>query len=213
MRRSSASSAARVIASPTAPLMLPPTNPKSIAAIDQRQLLDRARSIERARLQPGLALGVTDPIGVGLGVEERERVERLEIAAQLLEAARIQQLGQPLGEAKAEVVVALRAHPKVALQALVVHERLAVGAPEPLCRHRSGGRGNVSQPDHLPLANGRRQAFGGSRPATRPVRASTSSRVGAGADSSASSSAASPVCSRRNTTRTVLRPCGSIAPA
>ena len=49
MRRSSASSAARVIDSPTAPPMLPPMNSKSMPATTSRLTVDRAGAVEARR--------------------------------------------------------------------------------------------------------------------------------------------------------------------
>ena len=77
-----------------------------------------------------------------------ERVDRLEVRAELLEAVSVQELAEPLAEAQAEVVVALRAHAEVALEPLVVDERRAGGAAEPLGGHGAAGGGEISQLDH-----------------------------------------------------------------
>ncbi len=68
VRVSSASSAARVIASPTAPLMLPPMNAEVDRGEHDRQAVDRAGAVQRAGLHPGLALRVSDPVRIRLGV-------------------------------------------------------------------------------------------------------------------------------------------------
>ena len=135
-----------------------------------RQTVDRASAVQRARLRLALLLRGRDPLGVGLGVHEGERVHDLQIPAQLLEAALIEQLAEALADAQAEVVVAVRAHAEVAAQALVVHERRAGGAAKPLRGDRAAGCGELSQGD-LPRPNGgRRRACAGTLPAKRSGR-------------------------------------------
>ena len=98
----------------------------------ERLAADRRRAVREPLAVAGLALRLLDPLRVRLGVREAERVERLEVAAQILEAALVQQLLEARRHRDAEVVVALRADAEIALQALVVDERVTGGAPRPL---------------------------------------------------------------------------------
>ena len=140
------------------------------AGHDDRQAVDRARAVQRAGLGLALLLRLRDPLDVGLGVREGERVEDLEVAAQLLEAALVEELAEALADAQPEVVVAVGAHAEVAAQALVVDERRARGAAKPLDHVGAGGCGELSQGD-LPRRDvGRRRACGGTRTAMRSAR-------------------------------------------
>src|SRR5207244_689111 len=106
---------------------------------DERVALDRRGPVERARLRLRALLRGGDPLGVGLGIREREHVLDLEVGAQLLEAALVQQLRKAVADLQAEVVVALRADAEVATQALVVDEAVAGRAAQPLRRDLAGG--------------------------------------------------------------------------
>src|SRR5262249_35067261 len=64
-------------------------------------------------------------------IGESQDIYRLDVSAQFRKAAVVQKLCQPLAHRQTKVVVALRADAEVALQALVVHERVAGGALDP----------------------------------------------------------------------------------
>ena len=148
---------------------------------DDRQAVDRAGAVQRAGLGLALLLRLRDPLDVGLGVGEGERVEDLEVAAQLLEAALVEELPEALADAQPEVVVAVGAHAEVAAQALVVDERRARGAAKPLDHVGAAGCGELSQGD-LPRrrrrssACMRRYSCSDASARRRPPRASAPAR-------------------------------------
>ena len=164
VRSLSASSAARVIASPTPLPMLPPMKAKSIAATTTGCPPIVAGPEDGAFAAPGLPLSLDEPLRVRLRVGEGEHVERLEIAAQVDEAALVQQLLESLPDRQAEVVVALGADAEVAPQALVVDERVAGRTLRPLQPRRlpSAGRrsgGKDLEVQSTVLGSGRRKGL------------------------------------------------------
>ena len=193
-RVSSASSAPRVTASPTPLPMLPPMNAKSIAARTTGPAADRARAVDRALAEPGLALRVGEPLRVRLRVGEAEHVERLDLAARApsqLPSSR--SCSSRCRTGQAEVEVALRADAERPLQPLVVDERVAGGALRPLdgglrgrwCRHCQTTASDDQRFGVEPTVLARERAsvsstcsrVGASRPASPKTRATISARM------------------------------------
>ena len=153
MRRSSASSAARVIASPDGAAHAAADEAEVDAGDHERVPVDGARPVERARLRAGLLLGRRDPLGIGLAsprTRARRSARGRRDSSSKLPSSK--SCASALAQAQAEVVVALGADVQVALEPLVVDERLARRAAAPLGRHGAAGCGYLS---HRPAASTR----------------------------------------------------------
>ena len=87
-RRSSAISMARVIFSPTTTPMLPPMNVYSIAATTTSRPSSCPVATITASLRPVASMVVLQPIAIGLGVGELQRVVRGEVREVLLRTRR-----------------------------------------------------------------------------------------------------------------------------
>jgi hypothetical protein len=81
---------------------------------------------ETGRLNRGL-----EPVAIGLGVRELERVVRDEVGEMFLVAAFVKERLQALGGADAEVMGALRADVETDLEILVVDQLRAAGTLDP----------------------------------------------------------------------------------
>ena len=78
--------------------------------------------------EPGLQLGLREPLPVGTEVEELERVGRPDVRRLLVEAAGIGEIRDSLARRHREAVAALRAHAQGHAQLLVAEARVARGA-------------------------------------------------------------------------------------
>ena len=103
----SASSAPRVIFSPTTTPMLPPMKLYSIDAITDGHLIERAGADNDRVVQPGRLDAALESRPVRLGVGELEGIDRAQARVVLGPLAAVEQELQPFGRAHAEVVTAL----------------------------------------------------------------------------------------------------------
>ena len=87
-RAARACSAARVTFSPTTAPIEPPMNPKSMTHRATARAADRAGPPHGRVAHAGRQLGRGEPVGVGLLVDEPERIDRLEVRVVLVPACR-----------------------------------------------------------------------------------------------------------------------------
>ena len=92
-----------------------------------REPLDPGRARDHRVAETGRHLGLGQSLGVGLEVEELERVARPQRGLVLGEGAGVGQLLDPLVPAHGEVMAALRADPEQRLQLVVAIVRPAAG--------------------------------------------------------------------------------------
>ena len=84
-----------------------------------------------ASVAPVAARAWRQPIGIGLAVDEAQRIDRLEARVALLERSLVHDRLEPLADAQPEVVAALAAHALGLLELLVVEHLAAGGALGP----------------------------------------------------------------------------------
>ncbi len=109
---------------------------------DDGQALDGAGSVEDGILEPGLGLGLLQPVGVALLVTESQRVlDDLGVLEDLVFAA-VEEEFQPLPGGDLHVVAGRRDDVLVALQVLVEHHLAALGILDPEVF------GDVAAPEH-----------------------------------------------------------------
>ena len=112
-RRASAVSTPRTIFSPITTPMLPPMNAYSMAATTVSMPSMRPTPTMIASASPVAWPAGREPIAVGLGVGERQRIVRAEIGVLLDPVLAVEQRQQPLTRGQAEVVAALGADAEV----------------------------------------------------------------------------------------------------
>ena len=93
---------------------------KSMAQMATAVAADAAEAPHGGVADARLGALLADLVGVGLEVDEAERVERLEAGVALLEAVGVEQVAQPRVDAQPEVVSAAWADAQVLLELLVV---------------------------------------------------------------------------------------------
>ena len=134
--RSAAESQARENFSPTTLPIEPPMNAKSMTASSQPRPSIAAWPITIASAEPGLHLGLGEPLGVRAQVEEVERILGVEVGRLLDERARVGERVDPRARAHREVMAALRADPERRLELVVAVVRVAARAGVRVLRRR-----------------------------------------------------------------------------
>ena len=148
-----------------------------------RPALDRARPPDRRVLHPGRQLGGGDPVGVGLLVDEPERVDRLEPGVALDERAVVEQVGEPGLGREPEVVAARRADALDLVELLVEQHLLAGRALRPEVGRVGVAAGAERRQLDRHVSRASAVARGGrrSRRASRTARGGADHRAGAAA--------------------------------
>ena len=95
--------------------MLPPMKAYSITLKHHCMMIEKADGVDDGVVQPGLVLGFAQPRLVRLQVDEVQRIGRLQLQIDQLEA-RFEQTGDTLPRAQSKVLPALGADLQVRLQ-------------------------------------------------------------------------------------------------
>ena len=129
-----ARSMVRVSFSPTTEPMLPMMNAESVTPKATRRPRIMPRAHDGRVAQPGALLLLLEPLGVGLLVDEVQRIGRLEVGVPLLEGAFVEHLADALLGRDVPVVIALGADAQPLFGLLAEDRLLAAGAslPQPL---------------------------------------------------------------------------------
>ena len=145
-RAARACSAARVTFSPTTAPIEPPMNPKSMTQIATGMPPIVAVPHTAASRMPVAVWAASEPVGIGLLVDEAEAIDRLEAGVALRPRPVVEELLEAGRRGEPEMVAAGRADPERLVELLVEQHRLAATGTWSTGRpgRRRAGRGTTA---------------------------------------------------------------------